>query len=75
MISVDEKPKMMKRMNRNQRKRAGIISPGNKINTTKTSKTPRLEGHRKRVHEEVKPSEKRSKLSYKRTKHGKFGPN
>jgi hypothetical protein len=46
-------------MNRNQKKRAGKISYCNKINTTKTRKMPRLEGHRKRVHWEVKPSEKR----------------
>jgi hypothetical protein len=54
MISVDEMPIGPKRMNRSQRKRAGIISDGNKVNEAKTRKMPRLEGHRKRVHGEVK---------------------
>jgi hypothetical protein len=54
MMSVDEKPIGPKRMNRTQRKRAGIITAGNKINDAKTRKMPRLEGHRKRVHWEVK---------------------
>jgi hypothetical protein len=54
MRSVNEMPIGPKRMNRNQRKRAGIISDGNKVNDAKTRKMPRLEGHRKRVHGEVK---------------------
>jgi hypothetical protein len=63
MISVDEMPIRPKRLNRSQRKRAGIISSGNKLNEAKTMKMPRPEGHRKRVHGEEKPSEKRSKQS------------
>jgi hypothetical protein len=51
MMSVDEMPK---RMNRGQRKRAGIISDGNRINPNKTNKMPRLSGHRKRIRWEVK---------------------
>jgi hypothetical protein len=47
MMSVDEMPIGVKRMNRNQRKRAGIISPGNKLNEAKTRKMPRLKGPRK----------------------------
>jgi hypothetical protein len=54
MMSVDEMPISVKRMNRSQRKRAGIISPGNKVNDAKTRKMPRLKGPRKSVHWEVK---------------------
>jgi hypothetical protein len=48
MMSVDEMPIKPKRLNRNQRKRAGIFSSGNKLNEAKTMKMPRPEGHRKR---------------------------
>jgi hypothetical protein len=41
MMSVDEMPIGTKRMNRNQRKRAGIMSSGNKIDEAKTIKNPR----------------------------------
>jgi hypothetical protein len=51
MMSVDEMPK---RLNRGQRKRAGMISDGNRINPNKTNKMPKLAGHRKRVRWEVK---------------------
>jgi hypothetical protein len=68
MMSVDEMPIIRKRLNRNQRKRAGIISPGNKLNEAKTIKTPRLKGHRKRVHWEVNEAETR-------TKQERIGPN
>jgi hypothetical protein len=65
MMSVDEMPK---RMNRGQRKRAGIISDGNRLNPNKTNKMPRLSGHRKRVRGEVKQA-------FKEDQTGKFGPN
>jgi hypothetical protein len=66
MMLVDKMPIRPKRLNRNQRKRAGMISAGNKMNEAKTMKMPRPEGHRKRIHWEVKqsePSKKRSKQS------------
>jgi hypothetical protein len=48
MMSVDEMPIKPKRLNRNQRKRAGINSSGIILNEAKTMKMPRPEGHRKR---------------------------
>jgi hypothetical protein len=70
MISVDEMPRNSytppSKGTRRQRKRAGIMNYGNRCKATEIAKMPRLEGHRKRVHWEVKqsePSEKRSKQS------------
>jgi hypothetical protein len=56
MTSVEEMPITIQQMNRKQRRRAGIYSNGSPHMTTERNKMPRLEGHRKRVHWEVKPS-------------------
>jgi hypothetical protein len=59
MMSLDEMPNPKSytppsKGTRKQRKRAGIINYGNKRKATEMKKMPRLEGHRKRVHWEVK---------------------
>jgi hypothetical protein len=59
MMSLDERPNsksytLPSKGTRKQRKRAGIINYGNKRKVTEMEKMPRLEGHRKRVHWEVK---------------------
>jgi hypothetical protein len=60
MMSVDEMPMNAytppSKGTRRQRKRAGIMNYGNKRKATEMEKMPRPEGHRKRVHWEVKPS-------------------
>jgi hypothetical protein len=68
LMSVDEMPRNSytppSKGTRRQRKRAGIMNYGNTRKATEIGKMPRPEGHRKRVHWEVKqsePSEKRSK--------------
>jgi hypothetical protein len=59
MMSLDEMPNPKfytppSKGTRMQRKRAGISNYGNKRKATEMEKMPRLEGHRKRVHWEVK---------------------
>jgi hypothetical protein len=61
MMSLDERPRTShytppSKGTRKQRKRAGIMNYGNKRKATEREKMPRLEGHRKRVHWEVKES-------------------
>jgi hypothetical protein len=61
MMSVDEMPihksyTPPSKGTRKQRKRAGIMNYGNKRKATEMEKMPRPEGHRKRIHWEVKPS-------------------
>jgi hypothetical protein len=61
MMSLDEMPSHKSytppsKGTRKQRKRAGIMNYGNKRKATEMEKMPRPEGHRKRVHWEVKPS-------------------
>jgi hypothetical protein len=67
MMSVDEMPMNSytppSKGTRRQRKRAGIMNYGNRQKTTEMEKMPRPEEHRKRVHGEVKQSQKRSKQS------------
>jgi hypothetical protein len=67
MMSVDEMPNHRSytppsKGTRKQRKRAGIMNYGNQRTATEMEKMPRPEGHRKRVHWEVKPSNKRERL-------------
>jgi hypothetical protein len=57
-MSVDEMPIEAQQGNRMQRKRAEV---SNNRNSPDLIKMPRLEGHRKTVHWEVKPSQKRTK--------------
>jgi hypothetical protein len=66
MMSVDEMPNPRSytppsKGTRKQRKRAGIMNYGNIRKATEIEKMPRPEGHRTRVHGEVKPSDKRPK--------------
>jgi hypothetical protein len=61
MMSLDEMPRTLhytppSKGMRKQQKRAGIMNYGNKRKATEMEKMPRMEGHRTRVHWEVKPS-------------------